>query len=135
MKLTALRRQVFEEIAGSHDAVGAYDVLDRLQRKTGERMAPISVYRALDALLEAGVVHRLESRNAFFACHAAHATPVRPIALVCDTCGAVTERDAAEVRGAIEMLARADGFEPRAIVIEVSGWCGACRKVEPKGAA
>lgn len=128
MKLTALRRQVFEEIAASHDAVGAYDVLDRLQRKTGERMAPISVYRALDALLEAGVVHRLESRNAFFACHAAHATPTRPIALVCDTCGAVSERDGADVRSAIETLARADGFEPCSIVVEVSGCCGACRK-------
>lgn len=135
MKLTALRRLVFEEIAGSHDAVGAYDVLDRLQRKTGERMAPISVYRALDALLEAGVVHRLESRNAFFACHTAHATPARPIAFVCDVCGAVTERDGAEIRAAIETLARVDGFEPRGIVVEVSGCCGACRKSPQKGTA
>lgn len=135
MKLTALRRLVFEEIAGSHDAVGAYDVLDRLQRKTGERMAPISVYRALDALLEAGVVHRLESRNAFFACHAAHASPARPVALVCDTCGGVTERDAAEVRTAVEALARHDGFEPRIVVVEVSGCCGACRKLQQSGAA
>jgi Fur family transcriptional regulator, zinc uptake regulator len=135
MKLTALRRLVFEEIAGSHDAVGAYDVLDRLQRKTGERMAPISVYRALDALLDAGVVHRLESRNAFFACHSAHETAARPLALVCDQCGAVTERDAKEVRTAIDALARLDGFEPKTIVIEVSGCCGACRKAEPEGAA
>lgn len=135
MKLTALRRLVFEEIAASHDAVGAYDVLDRLQRKTGERMAPISVYRALDALLDAGVVHRLESRNAFFACHAAHASPVRPIALVCDICGSVSERDGADVRAAVDALARADGFEPRSVVVEVSGCCGPCRGAQSKGAA
>lgn len=135
MKLTALRRLVFEEIAGSHDAVGAYDVLDRLQRKTGERMAPISVYRALDALLEAGVVHRLESRNAFFACHAAHEARARPVALVCDTCGAVAERDGREVFAAIEGLARGDGFEPRFVVVEVTGCCGACQKMQGQGAA
>lgn len=135
MKLTALRRLVFEEIAGSHDAVGAYDVLDRLQRKTGERMAPISVYRALDALLDAGVVHRLESRNAFFACHSAHEPAARPLALVCDLCGVVAEREAKEVRGAVDAMARADGFEPRTIVIEVSGCCGACRKARTEGAA
>ena len=50
LKLTQLRRKVFAEIAGSHHAVGAYDVLDRLAKK-GDRLAPISVYRAIDALL------------------------------------------------------------------------------------
>ena len=66
MKLTPLRQKVFEEIAGSHDAVGAYDVLDRMARKSGDRMAPISVYRAIDALLAAGVVHRLRKQERVF---------------------------------------------------------------------
>jgi Fur family transcriptional regulator, zinc uptake regulator len=106
MKLTPLRRLVFAEIAGSHDAVGAYDVLDRLARKTGERMAPVSVYRAIDALLEAGVVHRLESRNAFFACHTPHKGR-RHIALV-------------------EAASAKSGFAIRQTVVEVAGQCSAC---------
>ena len=73
LRMTELRRRVFEEIADSHHAVGAYDVLERLGKKGGTRLAPISVYRAIDALLAAGVIHRLESKNAFFACHAPHA--------------------------------------------------------------
>ncbi len=125
LKLTPLRRQVFEEIAGSHDAVGAYDVLDRLMRKTGERMAPVSVYRAIDALLEAGVVHRLESRNAFFACHTPHSGK-RHIALVCDDCGAVKEIDGTSVLASIDAAVAATRFVARATVVEVAGQCHPC---------
>jgi Fur family transcriptional regulator, zinc uptake regulator len=127
LKLTPLRRQVFEEIASSHDAVGAYDVLDRLIRKTGERMAPISVYRAIDALLDVGVVHRLESRNAFFACHTPHAGK-RHIALVCDTCGLVAEIDGTAVFTAIEKTTAAGKtpFTVKRSVVEVAGDCAAC---------
>jgi Fur family transcriptional regulator, zinc uptake regulator len=126
MKLTPLRRLVFEEIAGSHDAVGAYDVLDRLVRKTGDRMAPVSVYRAIDALLEAGVVHRLESRNAFYACHNPHHG--RHIALVCNACSAVTELEGCDLHGGIERAAGAAGFDASRIVIEVAGLCQACTR-------
>lgn len=125
LKLTPLRRQVFEEIAGSHDAVGAYDVLDRLVRKTGERMAPISVYRAIDALLDVGVVHRLESRNAFFACHTPHAGK-RHIALVCNGCGLVAEIDGTAVFAAIDATTRQAPFAVKRIVVEVAGTCAGC---------
>ena len=80
LKLTTLRLNVLAEIAASHDAMGAYDVIARLAAKTGAKLAPISVYRAIDALLEAGLVHRLESKNAYFACHAPHTGTQRHIA-------------------------------------------------------
>ena len=82
IRFTDLRRKVFEEIASTQASVGAYEVLDRLAKK-GTRLAPISVYRALDALLEAGVVHRLESKNAYFACGRLHQprTGKRPVTL------------------------------------------------------
>ena len=64
LKLTGLRRSVFGEIAASHKAIGAYEVLAELAAR-GERLAPISVYRAIDALVAVGIVHRFESRNAF----------------------------------------------------------------------
>lgn len=133
LKLTPLRRRVFEEIARSHDAVGAYDVLDRLARKSGERIAPISVYRALDALLEAGVVHRLESRNAFFACHAPHAPAARHIALLCETCGAVSEIDGGTVHAAIDDALSGAGFKARQAVVEIAGRCAPCGAQAPGG--
>ena len=125
LKLTPLRRQVFEAIADSHDAVGAYDVLDRLVRKTGERMAPVSVYRAIDALLDAGMVHRLESRNAFFACHTPHAGR-RHIALVCEACRVVSEVDGTGVSASIDAATAGVRFTVKSAVVEVSGLCAAC---------
>src|SRR5262249_61290988 len=69
LKLTPLRQSVFREIAASHRAIGAYEVLDRLAER-GERLAPISVYRAIEALVSAGIVGRFQRRNALFSCHA-----------------------------------------------------------------
>ena len=52
LRFTKLRQDVFQEIAATYTSIGAYDVLARLAEK-GTRLAPISVYRAIDALLEA----------------------------------------------------------------------------------
>lgn len=127
LRFTDLRRKVFEEIASTTASVGAYEVLDRLAKK-GTRLAPISVYRALDALLEAGVVHRLESKNAYFACRRLHEprTGRRPMFLSCETCGAVLEVDGHDIFQAIDAAAHEAHFEPRVRFVEVSGTCPDC---------
>lgn len=130
LRLTALRQRVLEEMAASHDAMGAYDVLDRLSRRTGERVAPISVYRAIDALLQAGLVHRLESRNAYFACHAPHDNRQRHMALVCETCAKVVEVPAAALYDSIDTACTAQGFTLKSAVAEGFGLCAACRSTE-----
>ena len=127
MKLTSLRLRVLEEIAASHDAMGAYDVLERLSQKSGGRMAPISVYRAIDALQQAGLVHRLESRNAYFACHAPHTSRQRHMALVCETCAGVTEVAVSSLHATIEAACRTQGFELRSAVAEAFGVCATCQ--------
>lgn len=125
IRLTDLRLQVFEEIAASHGAIGAYDVQERLAQK-GTRLAPVSIYRALDALLEAGVVHRLESRNAYFACHGHHGAGSVQVVLTCSRCGDVAEVAGDGVLTAILAAASAAGFRPAASIVEVSGVCGNC---------
>jgi Fur family zinc uptake transcriptional regulator len=137
LRLTPLREAVFQEIAAAgHRAIGAYEVLDRLARR-GERLAPISVYRAIDALVAAGIVHRFESRNAFFACHAGHEQ--RQLVLACEKCGSVAEVDGAKVFAAIERTADAASFAASAAkgpVVEVWGLCANCtgRGVDHAGA-
>jgi Fur family transcriptional regulator, zinc uptake regulator len=126
LKLTALRRKVLHEIAGSHQAVGAYDILDKLARK-GDRLAPISVYRAIDALLAAGVVHRLESRNAFFACHASHAGAANQVILACETCGLVAEVNSDAIFQSLTKAAESANFKPQRRVVEMTGLCGHCQ--------
>lgn len=127
LRFTDLRRKVFEEIALTTASVGAYEVLDRLAKK-GTRLAPISVYRALDALLEAGVIHRLESKNAYFACRRLHVprTGRRPMFLSCEHCGTVIEADGEDIFRSIDAAANGQTFEPRVRFVEVSGTCSEC---------
>jgi Fur family zinc uptake transcriptional regulator len=126
LRFTKLRQDVFQEIAATYTSIGAYDILARLAEK-GVRLAPISVYRAIDALIEAGVIHRLESKNAYFACRRLdHATGRRPIFLSCEKCNAVQEVDAEGLFDTIDKLARGASFSPRVKFVEVSGLCRSC---------
>src|SRR5436305_14059912 len=66
-KFTPIRRQVLQALLSSHRPLGAYEVIDALA-KSLPLPAPITVYLALDFLMENGFVHRIESRNALIAC-------------------------------------------------------------------
>lgn len=127
LRFTKLRQQVYGEIAATHSSIGAYEILARMAVK-GTRVAPISIYRAIDALLDAGVIHRLESKNAFFACRLAdHVnTGKRPIFLSCETCGAVGEVDGQDIFDMVDERARSTGFSPKVKFVEISGTCPRC---------
>ena len=130
MRFTKLRQQVFEEIAATNTSIGAYDILDKLAIK-GTRLAPISVYRAIDVLMEAGVIHRLESKNAFFACRRLHhdfEKGKRPIILSCEKCGAVAEVDSEGIFETIDKVSKGANFKPRVKFVEVSGTCPRCTR-------
>ena len=123
-KLTGQRREILRSVAQSHSAVGAYDIIERMAEH-GPRPAPITVYRALDFLLAHGLVHKIESRNAFVAC--SHSHEGQPAALlICESCGTVAELDAPEIFERIGEKAKAQKFSPAHILIEMSGTCGAC---------
>jgi Fur family zinc uptake transcriptional regulator len=125
-RLTPLRRQVLETLAESHRTLGAYEIMDRMAEQ-GPRPAPITVYRALDFLLENGLVHRIESRNAFLACIGEHETGAgTTVFLICERCGAVGEANSKAVAETLQSAARAAGFTPKARVIEVTGVCAHC---------
>ncbi len=125
IKWTALREQVFRHVARSHSPVSAYELIESLATD-GKRLAPVSVYRILDVLMGAGLVHRLESRNAYFACMTEHASILQSITFLCTDCERVTEADGAEAFRAIGLAAKASGFSARSTVIEVSGICAEC---------
>ena len=125
-KLTGQRREILSSVAQSHSAVGAYDIIERMAEH-GPRPAPITVYRALDFLLAHGLVHKIESRNAFVAC--SHSHEGQPAALlICETCGTVAELDAPEIFERIAQKAKAQKFSPAHTVIEMSGTCGSCAR-------
>jgi Fur family transcriptional regulator, zinc uptake regulator len=125
-RLTPIRRRVLEALLGSHQPLGAYELIDRLA-EDGARPAPITIYRALDFLREQSLVHRIESRNAFIACVHNHAAGALVVFLICEQCGAVGEASSPEVTATLTSAARAAGFTPRSPVIELTGICTHCR--------
>jgi Fur family zinc uptake transcriptional regulator len=132
-RLTALRRRVLELVWASHRPVGAYALLDEL-KKDGRGAAPPTVYRALDFLLGCGLIHRIESLNAYVGCShpgEAHLTQF----LICRSCGTAAELDDKRLGEVIGRSATAHGFSIASRVIELSGVCAACRTSRGRGGA
>jgi Fur family zinc uptake transcriptional regulator len=125
-RLTPIRRRVLETLLASHAPLGAYDLIERMAVR-GERLSPITIYRALDFLRDNGLVHRIESRNAFIACVHDHDSGDPVVFLICEQCGAVGEAAAAAVADTIRTASRAAGFTPKTPVIEISGVCAHCK--------
>lgn len=124
-KLTPIRRRVLELIWQSHKPAGAYDLLAQLG-SDGQKAAPPTVYRALDFLVEQGLVHRVESLNAFIGCtEPGHA--VQQEIFICRQCGVATEINDPELGTRIQQDARALGFQVERQTIEVVGVCRDCR--------
>jgi Fur family transcriptional regulator, zinc uptake regulator len=124
-RLTPLRKLVLELVWKSHKPVKAYDLLAQLA-DYHERPAPPTVYRALDFLQEAGLVHKIQAMNAYVGC----AEPARTHQgqfLICEKCGDIAELDDAVITARIAENAAKIGFQVQSETIEVYGLCQVCR--------
>ena len=114
--------------------LSAYALLDHL-RPTGVA-APLTIYRALDKLIETGQVHRIETLNAFVACKSGahhahthdHAHDHTVVFTICETCGAVDEFADPRLCHQISESLASKGFVPRGTALEVRGRCGICQE-------
>ena len=129
-QLTPLRRQVLELVLEAEAPVGAYALLDRL-KASRPGAAPPTVYRALDFLLEHGLIHKVERLNAYIGCsdtgHAHghdHAHPHQ--FLICRRCGATAEITDHAVAHAIAEAAARAGFVAAEATVEIEGLCARC---------
>lgn len=125
VRFTPIRRRVLEMISSSPGGLKAYDLLDRLTSEHASARPP-TVYRALDFLIEQGLVHRIESLNAYVACPCpehAHGFQL----LICRKCGRVEELHLGEVNAQLSQRARTLGFHVDRQTIELLGVCDDCR--------
>lgn len=124
-RFTHLREKVYELLLQRQGSVGAYELLDEL-KQTESSAKPATVYRALDFLMEFGLIHRLESTNAFVACH--HFDCNHPVQfLICDQCGEVREIQSAGLKETLDKQAESFGFKVTKQTIEAHGTCSACQ--------
>jgi Fur family transcriptional regulator, zinc uptake regulator len=121
-KLNTNDQTVLDLLKSAHRPLSAYDILDQLH---GTKIrAAVQVYRATDKLAGLGLVHRLESLNAFVACHCEHRASA-PGFMLCTCCGDVHEFDAGKT---VSAAAReADGFRIDAPSVELKGLCQHCQ--------
>ena len=124
-RLTPLRRHVLKLVWRGHEPVGAYAVLEGL-RRSHSGAAPPTVYRALDFLMAHGLIHRIESLNAFVAClDSAH--PHESQFVICSDCGSTEELHDETIVASIRRHGRSLGFKIDSQVVEVRGVCAACQ--------
>lgn len=124
MKPQTPRQQlVYDFLLKKKTAQGAYDILDAC-RDQGFR-APSQIYRVLDKLLEYGLVHKVESLNAYIACDQTHVIG-RSFIAICNNCGLVKEMPIPVFSDQLENCDSWDGFTPQELKVEIKGRCPDC---------
>lgn len=123
-RLTPIRRKVLEILLREHRSVKAYELLEMI-RAIQPGAAPPTVYRALDFLVDEGLVHRIDAINAWTACLDAAGQP-HDILVICTRCGNVAElSNPALSRQLADCVAQA-GFRLASSETELRAICGPC---------
>ena len=123
-RLTEQRKAVLQLLCVAEKPLSAYELLERM-RGVVRNPAPPTVYRALNFLLKQGLVHKLETLNAYVGC----AHPDHPHAgqfLICDDCGEVAEVEDPSVARSLNAAGKEIGFRTRRPVVELLGTCAQC---------
>ena len=86
--LTKNQKIVFNLLQNSGEPLKAYTILENLKREGLK--SPLQVYRALDKLVELGIIHKIESQNSFIACSNSNCASNTAFT-ICKKCGDVKE--------------------------------------------
>jgi Fur family transcriptional regulator, zinc uptake regulator len=124
LKFTDIRRRVLEKIWGSHEAVKAYDLVELLNQED-HASKPVTVYRALDFLIENGLVHKIESLNAYVGCN----QPLKHhqfTLLICTKCNRAQEIDSKPLNEVLRDTAEEHTFVIKSRTLELRGICSSC---------
>jgi Fur family zinc uptake transcriptional regulator len=123
-ELTRNQSFVLDALRAADRPMSAYEVMDRTASKGVK--APPQIYRALEKLIEYGLVHRIESLNAYTSCD--HEGGHGDVAFaLCRACESVTEIPLTKVKSPLLAAARSEGFSVSDMHIEMFGLCDKCR--------
>lgn len=125
-------RMVLDVIRAASGPLSAYDILDQL-RPARPRIAPPTIYRALEHLIRDGRVRRIESLNAYLSA-GQDSDGHSVVFAICDDCGRVQERHADDAVGSLTLALSVEGFVPTRPIIEMHGRCGDCDGIQSAGA-
>jgi len=120
-RFTPIRRHICQLLLEARHPLGAYDIIKQLKGVGSEK--PPTVYRALNWLIEHGLVAKIEFNSRY--------TPI-PIGVeaddlafvICRECGDADTLQAPGVSKSLHEKAKNCGFEDTQMVMEIIGLCG-----------
>ena len=129
-RLTPARWAVYAELVASDRPLSAYELIAREEAKQGRKIAPLTVYRHLDFLMDVGLVHKIESTHKYVPCgHPDHRHESQY--LLCSECGRADELESVTLNEVLNDMALERGFQRSKSVVEVTGLCGDCVQQKP----
>ena len=129
-RLTPTRKKVLQLIWESHQAAKAYDLLEKIKPSL-RGATPMTIYRALQFLQGQGLIHRVETLNAYVGCaHRNARQHEAQLLLICERCLQIEEEPANDLMEALEQEVGKHGFLAKRKTIEIYGACSACRARE-----
>jgi Fur family zinc uptake transcriptional regulator len=116
--------RVYRALNAACRPMSAYEILEAV--RSHGISAPATVYRALSQLIEWGLVHRLESVNAYVACIEPDRHHDSAIFVICSACGSYEELFDSTVLKRLRARASERSFKVDNTTIEMRGQCAAC---------
>jgi Fur family zinc uptake transcriptional regulator len=124
-RLTPIREAVLKLIWDHHKPMGAYHIAEQLPLVLGKNIQAPSVYRAIEFLLDLGLIHKITSLNAYIGCPFP-GSEHSDLFMICRSCGATAEVSDEGINNVLAENIKKTGFLPENQHIEISGLCPSC---------
>ncbi|QRM33210.1 Fur family transcriptional regulator [Microvirga sp. VF16] len=121
--LNRTQQRVHRILTEAKRPLTAYAILGQLRGQT--QATPPTVYRSLAKLIRHGLVHRIESLNAYVACPGHHVSGAVAFA-ICSHCGSVTEFTDSRISYRLQAWSRSHAFRLQDTAVELKGLCASC---------
>jgi len=126
-RLTPRRRSLLEILRAAVHPLTIHEILDR-----GSGLAMSSAYRNLTVLEQAGLVHRVITREDFARYELAEELTEHHHHMVCSSCGLVrdlpSDVNVERLMKAVSARATEEGFTPATHRLDILGLCADCAK-------
>ena len=120
------QRIVLDIVEKAKGPLKAYSILFNVQKKGIN--APQQIYRALDKLIEAGKIHKIESKNAFVACKNSNCEVSKATAFsICESCEIVDEISDIKLSKYLSKFNHKKGMKFKRFNLEFFGLCKKCK--------
>ena len=128
-RMTPTREAVLRLLWQSHQPLGAYQLQDQLATMLDKPIAPPTVYRAIEFLLQLGLIHRIASLNAYIGCPFPNSDHSN-LFMICNNCGSAAEVAHASINDLLQTASDKANFTLKSQTLELFGLCPQCASTE-----